>query len=1753
MEIVNNRYKIVRETNYIEDDFTSFVALDFHNDSKPVTLSLIDEEKCSNFAKDFIKDNFIKISSTPNNFIFHNYDFASTMLEINASFQKVFYFTYEFDESYRPISDYLDSLKIEDILLIVLQICQCQNLAILNGYLHPIRSLHNFFISFSEFGAFQVKAQNLVSISLCEKNFDQTYQFDCIADLFLSLFAGYSKTKSFFDNVKYIREEYKDPFLSDYQNNIIDCILDVCEGIRSGKYGENVYDFYYLLIADINDTLKSFFELDDSDSSSYVCNLPQIESQQQHVFRILDIIRSGDKSDKHNVFLLTGNLGSGKRRFLKDVHFLLNFENADSYFFEAINDSNTFFVQLLSAIMDNYPKLKHEIDLNALYLQIKDFNLEKTYLLESKYSLISKINAIIKKAERIRPQVIIVDNFNKVDKFTLEFIFSNIEQDLADSNVYFLLSFTKNFTNTPRYFKAAYESMVQNKTCLEIQVKALSQFETAVLIKEALFMRTEPVITAKEINKITGGNPYFTLALIKSLVAKGELWRKKDTGQWQMQNNIYNVSHFFEVPSSIQVLAENSFKEYFKDDNKVYRRLAIFHVYLKKIFLYELFPELQSERIEAIFKGLIANNFISKIKKDIYRVDEKILQGSLYGLLEENDRRTLHQKALKIIEKEDDEIFFDELLIHYDYLGFEDKVLSLLLEKADSDRDEGDLHSAIINYERALLFLEKHSIDEKLAVTVKLSSVYYNLGKINPAMQNLMDFEDYVDIVKDKKVLLHYFIIFCNILYEAYEIDKFKKQRENLENLLKEISDLSDYESLSIKRIDALNDIVHGDRSLAENKLNKLASSIIESGNNEKMLADIYRFLGNIKAFQDKYKEANDFYDKSYENAKKYNEVKKMLGALNNAAGALFFYENNFKDAEKTYKEVLDLASKTGFEQIQVLALINLALLYIETENNALAEYYMNLVNERLIVINLHSKDLILRSKILNYSLLIKKCQYIKALTAKSIFEASLKKAPEDPLLKAIVPNFYEYSANLHFVLGNYKEAIHNLELAHKAVFNERSAQVISFKIQLIKAFTDTKVSDGKLKREFLKVLKSSAQDDLRNILLFSINYIFISIACNKFHLFKSFAQTVIEKSNTVFDDSVLINIRIKIIKALLAEELNESFLIALIKDIKGQDALFIEILIKTQLALNYYNNRKYAQGLLVFLDVQSLILKFMQQVPNDDKVAFFNIYAFKAPFKITYNFIKLGASKINKSIFLEKVSDIGLKRLSSSNDLAVLSRNADFHQILLGEIFFANDWILRYRNLNETLQNFTTDYENNIHLIINLMMQKLFANYANIIISDQNEKKQFMFNAGDDETWLLAYSQALKKNGINGIRKILNDLNYELLVLPIPSEQDDKTYTLAFLIKKHIMIISQRRVSYCKKLLPFLYSLLKSYELNNFLIKDSSSGASNIPHFEKVLKSYVNYSNTKNSNISVCYFSIPNLKSINKFLKNEDDGKILRPLLDLIYNNLESKDVLARYTTDEFAILFYNTNKNFAKHKFELIIDKVAQSSFNEIALPVTFTAGIATIGEDGTNIENIVDKAHIAMLYAKSLGTNKVAIYHPSFESSASTLTSNEQLHAKNINYNFEALNIFFDLFYITSSYISKTVMLSEFLKKLFDYMNIESISLILFNEEVKGADDRAEKIINVANTDNCAINKIFVQRATESMQGFFTEEVQIHRIDSLNFPTWHSVLLCPINQAESVKGVFYITAKAGQGSFTGNDLAFINLVSLLLEKEI
>ncbi|UXN66543.1 EAL domain-containing protein (plasmid) [Phyllobacterium sp. A18/5-2] len=171
---------------------------------------------------------------------------------------------------------------------------------------------------------------------------------------------------------------------------------------------------------------------------------------------------------------------------------------------------------------------------------------------------------------------------------------------------------------------------------------------------------------------------------------------------------------------------------------------------------------------------------------------------------------------------------------------------------------------------------------------------------------------------------------------------------------------------------------------------------------------------------------------------------------------------------------------------------------------------------------------------------------------------------------------------------------------------------------------------------------------------------------------------------------------------------------------------------------------------------------------------------------------------------------------------------------------------------------------------------------------------------------------------------------------------------------------------------------LRASEERLNFLaLHDSLTGLPNRAHFNDRLDASL--SNIKNASVAVLYLDLDRFKQVNDTLGHPVGDELIRQFTRRIKNIIDQKNFMARVGGDEFTIIVSDCVPLSA---IETLCEKmitVVRHPFdidgNHIFVGVSI--GVAISPQHGTNGEELIRKADIALYHAKTAGRSRFAVF--------------------------------------------------------------------------------------------------------------------------------------------------------------------------------
>jgi diguanylate cyclase (GGDEF)-like protein len=128
---------------------------------------------------------------------------------------------------------------------------------------------------------------------------------------------------------------------------------------------------------------------------------------------------------------------------------------------------------------------------------------------------------------------------------------------------------------------------------------------------------------------------------------------------------------------------------------------------------------------------------------------------------------------------------------------------------------------------------------------------------------------------------------------------------------------------------------------------------------------------------------------------------------------------------------------------------------------------------------------------------------------------------------------------------------------------------------------------------------------------------------------------------------------------------------------------------------------------------------------------------------------------------------------------------------------------------------------------------------------------------------------------------------------------------------------------------------------------------------------------------VSIVFIDIDNFKQINDRHGHSIGDLVLIQLGQLFQQKLRNIDFAGRYGGEEFLLCLVNTDKQGALELTRRLLASFSKTPISDEKLICTFSAGIASAPEDGTDFSLLCKKADEAMYVSKKEGKNRITLW--------------------------------------------------------------------------------------------------------------------------------------------------------------------------------
>lgn len=231
-------------------------------------------------------------------------------------------------------------------------------------------------------------------------------------------------------------------------------------------------------------------------------------------------------------------------------------------------------------------------------------------------------------------------------------------------------------------------------------------------------------------------------------------------------------------------------------------------------------------------------------------------------------------------------------------------------------------------------------------------------------------------------------------------------------------------------------------------------------------------------------------------------------------------------------------------------------------------------------------------------------------------------------------------------------------------------------------------------------------------------------------------------------------------------------------------------------------------------------------------------------------------------------------------------------------------------------------------------------------------------------------FEERIHVSGRDELANMVNDVNSLLEIIQLSEKQlkhrislnDEQLDRLSMLNKNlHNEMLRQRQIE----------EELRQGEtvLRQMAYYDPLTGLPNRFFFEELADQLISESKHEGLNMALLFLDADKFKHINDTYGHAIGDKFLKHCAQQLKSCLSENDIISRLAGDEFIICLHNIRE-------KAIISRIAQRILDNLSIPLlvdgkqissTFSMGISLYPEDGKTIEELENRADIAMYYAK------------------------------------------------------------------------------------------------------------------------------------------------------------------------------------------
>ncbi|UTC77190.1 diguanylate cyclase [Treponema sp. OMZ 799] len=1772
MEIINSRYKIINKISNSMPYVQEFLAADLWSESIKINLKIVSSLELKKEELDFFKDNFITISTISNYFYLKNYGFSSLYLSYpslpHSSPDEILYiFTTEHLENGIPVLEFIQNCSMEDILKITVSVCQSLVHASNMGFEYEVFT-HDNVIIVEEKDGFRIRIKDIVSAKLenstsvrfkeAEDYTGTNENIDTVISFIVTLLAGQEVKTSISSALSKLKTVYKK--LNKKDEDIFNALYEIAKKHTQHKDKNNKI---HTIIQDINNKLNRNCPADIIPPLNSITFRPKLVGKQKEINMVSQARNEiHSRQAKKTVFLIKGNQGTGKTRFLKEAEYRLALEGTNIYANYNFRNSTTeeFWDDFLGKIFLNSYSLqdideRENIIKNVKQIRDRKFsiNTEKEYD-HMKFKTFNEAKNLFFKTIGQLPVFLIIDDVEFANDFILDTILYLATEITELERLGVILSYDEAVTPVSPKFESFLNILNNYEKCQTFELNYFSKEETIEMLKNIMLLKYPPVGFGPTLYKYTSGCPSFIIEMIKEFVNTGIIYREKLTGIWVIKEEIYKEELKNKIPKSIEETLTNQLNILSASEKKFFLEVSLFQNKFKIEYLYKILA-LPPNQIDKNIKKIINKGLITVIKtgdKQEYAITNQIMHNILYQMVPPKNKMLQHKKISQILQKEPN-TDINELIWHLEESGNKKAALSCCLDIVEKNMKEKNLDAVIKIYEKIPSIISGQSIKAKFQILLKIFELYNQMAIRNKEAEIILILEEILPKIKDADLLSCYYNLMARHEYGALNEEKILFYVDKLVELYTKTS--KDIVNLRLQHAKCLYyHIKQQNRGFKESTY-KIFNLTKNHPEYVTYRIEAYIFLGYLYDKKNEKKISFKCFQKAKELSSLSNNIKTELISMYNIS---VMHWNRHSNVEKTIaytKDVINLAKKLGFLIIETVSIINYARMLCEIQNNYEAYEYAKEAENKILANNM------VMLKLPCITTLMEITQNLNRYKEFYEYRKKYIKTARETQKKTLYQHnfiFYALMARMYQEFG----------------YNNKAISYLKKSIKLKKYLSDHKIFMVYFMLEALRIIQRKKSDINNLIKIFNV-YINVKKYSmkNRRQLTKNFFDTVITATikRPDIDFAPLIVQIIKFdmpdlydfqqsgmhyLKTYLNKTESEHILQENLQLMKPKRLINITLFLNMALGDYYYAAGIQSLAIVYYLEAQNKISNIIKNTPEKYKVKLFNNWQFNRAFDIVSDFIK-GKTPQKDKKYNRKVTNAELKEILNLKHINIIKKDKNFRNELI-QTFLKNEGYEHTTSV-EIINNFTDNYIQNVSEIMKFLALNVIATSYDFLEISTSGEPSFILHNEDENGDLRKIFDFITKFGYKNTTKIEAVLRKPCMIIPVNKKNfganDYKLLGFMIFISENVINnFSHEGSSFCKKHSNLLTMLVESKNFQQSAAYDTLTGAYTRKYFEVFFKNIIKNLYNSNSKFSLILYDLDKFKNINDNYGHLVGDIVLKKVTQTILDSLNQGQILGRYGGEEFTIILPDTDSQKAFKTSEYFRKKIENLVFTEFDTAITISLGIATFPEHGKTTSELLTNADQALYNSKNTGRNKSTVWSPSIINKKGDKTSLAAVIIADESYFSEHISATIELCDILKTNLKKKDISKTLISKIVKFFEAESGAIILKSVNKK-CNELNFKISAKIGFESYPVNEQLVHTVAEDGVGIYQVDWDsITKRNSItNMPEWNSVMITPIIKNENIIGIIYLAAPEKHAKFNLSKFNFFKFLADIISANI